>query len=297
MSGGLSAHTNDPQTQRIRSAEVAAQVSEALLLRGRLLDYLNAVMPPPLKPKRRSIQPPKHSFLQTLALGAEGWSPILKQVEVAKLDRTSSMLAGPFFTSAEYPVPGPEGWMWLPVVQLDLRDLTGLSDLELGDGLLQLWCDADFANADRGFIRVIPREDVDLGAMTPFEFVMPQFEVTPIDFELVFDVNATAVSVIAGFESLGFQCQGALLEPYTLELEDALLEPIANDLERFVALTDFRVGDLHLFGSYLPIQYSTADVDAFCLVSFPRWGSDGNAQLLVRLDGDNTSISFWESLR
>jgi hypothetical protein len=56
----------------------------------------------------------------------------------------------------------------------------------------------------------------------------------------------------------------------------------------------------HLFGSFYPIQYSTADVgnDWNCLVHFPEWGSSGNAQVFYCLyENGNMSFTFQESLR
>ena len=281
----------------VRTAAVASQVREALALRGRLVDHLNAVLPPPKKPSRKSNPAPKSSLLQTIILGAEGWTPNLKPVSAATLDRTSSILAGPFFTSDDYPIPGPEDGMWLPVIQLDLRQLTELTDLNLGDGLLQLWCDPDYDNGARDFIRIIPREDVSLAAMKSFDFVMPNFEVTPIDDEWVFDPDAEKFNVITDFESLGVQCQADYLDLYVQDLDEALIAPVAGELKRFKVLTAFEGGRLHLFGSFRPIQYSAADVDAYCLVSFPRWGSEGNAQLLVASEGQGLTYLFRESLR
>lgn len=64
-----------------------------------------------------------------------------KKIPASKTDRTSNMLCGPFFTSVEYPILSNTQQMLYPVLQLDLRDISTLGKKEIGDGLLQLWCD------------------------------------------------------------------------------------------------------------------------------------------------------------
>lgn len=282
---------------KLRTEAVAAKLSEALALRKKLIDYFTAVLPPPPMPKRRSRPAPKNELLQTISLSAEGWVPTVSTVELAHVDRTVSMIAGPFFTSADYPIPGPEDGKWLPIIQLDLRQLQGLSELNLGDGLLQLWCDANYENSDRGFVRIIPREDVIPASMTGFDFVMPDVEVTPVSSDYIVDPDAETVMVITGFESVGLQCQTGYLDLHAQDLDEQVLEPIAAEIDRFKGLVSSFGIDLQLFGSFYPIQYSAAEVDAFCLVSFPRWGSDGSAQVFAAQEGQETAYTFMESLR
>lgn len=101
-------------------------------------------------------------------------------------------------------------------------------------------------------------------------------------------VKKRLISVIRGWYLLGV---------YSDEVPEEVLTPILEDVERFQELTEVE-SNLNLIGSFYPIQYSAVDVDGFCLINFPVWGSSGNAQIIFKLyDGGDMSFSFEESLR
>lgn len=282
----------------IRSAAVEQQLVQAMALKCKLIDVLSAAARAGAEPgKRKSKKPPKtHDLLQTLNLSAEAWQPIVEEVSVTDLDRTRSMLAGPFFTSAEYPIPTSKHGMLMPVAQLDLRQLAVLGQPALGDGLFQLWCDPVFEASPREVIRVIPRAEVQPQALTSFAFVMPEFDVTPIDWDVLYDPDTEKIKVLVGFESLGMQCQTGELVVYTAGPDEEIDDAISEDLTKYKEITSFASRDIQLFGSFYPIQYSAADIGMPCLICFRSWGSDGNAQVFYA--GESVGyLRFEESLR
>lgn len=84
---------------------------------------------------------------------AIGWDISLRRVALAELSRTQSMLNGPLFTSDAYPWPTDRERLMIPIVQVDLAEVSRLSKMPLGVGLLQLW-----HGAHDMMTRVIPRE-------------------------------------------------------------------------------------------------------------------------------------------
>jgi len=76
-----------------------------------------------------------------ITYAAQTYIAEFKKIAASKADRTTNMLCGPFYISAEYPILCNKQQMLYPVLQLDLRDISTLGKEEIGDGLLQLWCD------------------------------------------------------------------------------------------------------------------------------------------------------------
>jgi hypothetical protein len=279
-----------------RSTEIKIQLAEAMRLRANLIDYLYKCLHSQ-GIKKGEVQNP---FLQTIEFSAEGFAPNLTWTAVANLDRTCSMFAGPFYTSSRHPIPVTSDRMLAPVVQLDLKEITELSGFQLGDGLLQLWCDMELMNTNRGLVRVIPRDEVIAAEMTDFDFVssLSVDDIAPMPEELTYNKEDDEVRVISGCTSVGLQCQTSyLLGVYSDEIPEEVLAPILKDIERFQEITEVE-SNLHLMGSFYPIQYSAVDVGGFCLINFPGWGSSGNAQIIFQMydDGD-MSFSFEESFR
>lgn len=283
-----------------RSPTVVAQLAESTALRTKLIDKLTAALGSSIKKSRSKKPEPKNPLLQTIELSAEGFAPILTSVPITELDRRASMLAGPFFTSPKHPIPETSNGMRLPVVQLDLSEMSELSGQELGNGLLQLWCERDWFSTSRGYMHVISGQDVKGQTLTPFDYSSPgEAESLPMPEELTFSTGWNKVDVISGYESMGLQCQTGYLQVYTEDIPDDVLDSIADDFERFQELTNLD-NKFHLFGSFYPIQYSAVDVGIGwnCLVHFPTWGSQGNAQVFYQRDAEGDIVfRFEESLR
>lgn len=103
-------------------------------------------------------------LLADVQRGGLAWKFLIEEISFKKVDRRASMLKGPFFINEEYPIPRKkDGKLMVPIVQSDLRDLSKLRGLPLGDGLLQAWW-----AWDEWECRVIPREIVRNSEPLPF---------------------------------------------------------------------------------------------------------------------------------
>ena len=213
-------------------------------------------------------------------------------------DRRSSMIVGPFFTSDEFPIPATCSGMMCPVVQIDLRTASALSGDDLRDGLLQFWYDTGDSYPSQGHIRVIPRDAVDGQAPTDFEWVAPaDLGESSLPTELWFDPDQETVKTIKGLVSTGLRSQDSYINVYWGELDEQFTDEIRERLQAFREGTEY-TNSMHLFGTFYPVQYSASDVGMKCLFHFPRWGSDGNAQLFYEVCGpDSFVFRFRESVR
>lgn len=219
------------------------------------------------------------NLINTVGLACEGFRPIWRSVSVAALDRTATMMAGPFFTSDEYPIPVTSDGAMTPVMQVDLRDMSGLTPHDFGDGLFQLWCDVGWDARTRACIRVIPRSEVSNDLMTPFDHVgFADVGTGPIPEELAYNPEYDTVLVLNGFESLGVQCQEGYLDAHASNIDPDLLSNVADDLYDFGQCVSVE-NNIHFFGSFYPIQYSASEVGDICFISLAPWGSSGNAQI------------------
>lgn len=82
--------------------------------------------------------------------------------EADKIDRTGTLVSGPFFTSVDHPWPvGAQGYLE-PLFQLDLRFASDVGGKDLGSGLLQVWMDNRSS-----FLRQIPESFVSRAVLAP----------------------------------------------------------------------------------------------------------------------------------
>jgi hypothetical protein len=278
-----------------RSAEVKENLIKANNIRSKLISKLSREMN--VEKSINSSNSTKHSFLRNLELSAEGFTPILTKTAISDADRSSSMLVGPFFTTEEYPIPCSSEGMLLPLIQLDLREISRLSNRDLGDSLLQLWIDPDWDASPRGMIRHIPREEVVTSNLTEFDYeIHLDAHQSPLPDELIYDPDYDSVNVISGYRSVGMQCQDSYFDVYAEELTEDVLNEIEKDLAKFKSLLSAS-NDLHFLGSFYPIQYSAVDMSMYCLVHFPMWAASGNAQIFYDCGDDWMVFDFQESLR
>lgn len=71
-----------------------------------------------------------------------GWDIDLKKSSLDEIERETAILNAPLYTSERHPWPrNAAGLYLLPIVQLDLAELSALSGVDLGTGLAQLWQD------------------------------------------------------------------------------------------------------------------------------------------------------------
>ncbi len=80
------------------------------------------------------------------------------------LDRSTALMAGLLFTSLQYPWPKYGGRYKEPLFQLVLEDVSRVTGIDYGAGLLQLWVGPDCYEGESGsdHFRLIPTADVSL---------------------------------------------------------------------------------------------------------------------------------------
>lgn len=284
----------------IRSTKIQQQIKTATKLRNEIINKLISSGMENLTQENLTEKKYGHPLIHTLCCAAESFKPILSSVEIINLDRRLSMLPGPFFTTYEYSIPTSESGNMLPLLQINLNELSQLRGEDFGDGLLQIWCDPDWQVNEREFIRIIPSEELILENLTEFDLFDEKysFESNPIPDEWTYDYTLENVMVITGYESLGIHAQTSRLENFG-DFPEEYFDLIFDKLENFKKITE-QDSEFHLFGSFYPIHYDSSELEAKwnCLVSFSDWGVMGNAQVFYYLSKDGSmSVYLRESLR
>ena len=291
-----------------RSAAIKIQLKEAVELRSKLIATLNELLNSNEVSSEHAKVSDKNQFLYNLELSAEGFVPILDQVSINEVDRACSMIAGPFFVTEEYPIPSTNegemlpfdsssaGGMMLPLLQLNLQEISALSEKDFGDGLLQLWIDPNTSDQSPiNLVRVIPRSEINLGKLLSFDYE-PHQDVynsnIPLDF--LYEVGDQEVKIITGYRSTGMQCQSEYIDLYAEYIPEEIMKIITDDVQRFKSLLS-GCNEFHVLGSFHPIQYSAVDVGMSCLVEFPIWGPSGKSQILYAHGSDWMNFDFMES--
>jgi hypothetical protein len=180
------------------------------------------------------------------------------------------MLCGPLYCSKEFPHPiNRNGTKLIPILQIDLKWLSGVSEKQLGHKMLQLWFDHELTDSDCGIIRQIPLDDMRLDSLIEF------------DEEIWSDNNRQWIpgSWIYPFEKSVRQITGVISYGFTVpesDIENILMEHYydsGGDFhdELFEDLMDFQCGsfalndkcttdlECHLFGDFYPIQMAATD--------------------------------------
>jgi len=192
--------------------------------------------------------------------------------------------------------------MLYPVLQLDLRDISALGKEEIGDGLLQLWCDT---LSLEGVVRVVPRNKILEEAMVPFVFEVPklcfgggEFNGFPLPSWFNLDPFSDSIDVIDSCTPGPFESQLDCSD-YGRYLNQLLDKNLRNDLEKFVLISKEKTFEnLTFFGTFPAVQYDSSDTNAFCLLSISDWGSSGSAEIFYKLNPDGaTEYSFFSCVR
>lgn len=237
-----------------------------------------------------------HDLLREVELTAESFKLTLKECAAKEVDRRTSMLTGPFFTSTEFPIPkAPSGPMF-PVVQLELDELSAAAHETLGDGLLQLWYDVGL---QKEYIRVIPLTKVYGQEMTEFDWSSNAGDYFPLPGYWSLDPVGNRVQIIRGLTSAGVQSHASSIEACYWQVADDEPSWLWTLLQLFFQNTPYKFGSkVRMLGVFYPIQYSASDVDMNCLISIADWGSSGGAQIFYKTSkGQETQFSFRSCVR
>ena len=290
-----------PMFKVSRSPSVLRQIAEASKLKSALVMQIKEEFPLAFVDKTSY----EHKLLRTVELSNESFDAIVAAQNPNQVDRTASMLPGPFFTSEAYPIPvGKNGKAMTPIVQVDLCWASKFIDERLGNDLVQVWYDrAKF----EGYLRVIPRKLLNISNMTEFELkIGKRYNTFPVPYHWESYLQGGNVTQIVGVISRGIRSQTSSLEMYR-EGSDFLRERLSSELikslKTFEKITryEFSGADapVGFGGTFYPIQYSAVDANRPCLlVTSGDWGASGGAQIFYNISPEGlVDFSFWDCLR
>jgi len=154
----------------VRIAPYKALFHEACMLARKCQHYIADNYS---KSESRFELPQLEGLLRDVQRGGMAWKLDVSEKPFKDVDRRGSMLKGPFFITEEYPIPREpydDKRLMAPIIQADLRELSKLRGLPLGDGLLQVW-----SVTGQWETRVIPRHVVDNDKPLPFPTDIDEF--------------------------------------------------------------------------------------------------------------------------
>ncbi len=213
--------------------------------------------------------------------------------KLSRKNRTQPLISGPLYTSEKYPWPmGKAGQPLEPICQLNLAETGSVAQIELGNGLLQLWMDGS-----DGVLREIPNDDVslDLLAVVPEEITKFVWKHTMADriYESMDPWTHGYVITGTGKRALTIPSTLINLDLFEPEFTCKSVDKAYFSLDRLKKngmLSPSDSGHFSYFGNFDPIQYNESEKDdaLFLMESGDifTWGDCGNAQLFYRIIQD-----------
>lgn len=232
-----------------------------------------------------------NDIYQEILNSSEGFNVSFKRSHYEQVDRTCSMLSGPFFTSENHPAPlGKNGYTMHPIVQIDLSILSRAFNIDLGTGLLQLWFDLS-TNID--VIRTISRNEIARTNTTPFNVNPVKVnEAFPLPHWLDLDPVNNGVSTIKGLTSFGLECTSDLSEVAPSAAPNEWLQTLLAVYYRLTS-NNAASSNIQIGGMLQTIQYNPSEVPMRQLLRFFDWGSTGSAEIFFKTnDGSSPEFTF-----
>jgi hypothetical protein len=227
------------------------------------------------------------------------WVPELQKVPPREVDRKGDLLLGPLFCSAENPWPHKDGQPMIPLLQIDLANASRLGGVELGNGLLQVFCPVEDNLGQKIYDRVIERDSVTSEALTD----APSFSDDIKGFASVgWAQTSSNDRRLYGGECL--QITGYAEKRFTLWMPSPIadehdLTDLDPDLRAkiqefdeiiFINADAWSPGGFHLFGTFYPIQYYPAARDKVFFTLESEHGfnfGEGQAQIFYSFYKDH----------
>ena len=218
------------------------------------------------------------------------WIPDIQMVSPKEVDRKRDMLLGPLFCSAEDPWPDRDGEPMIPLAQIDLANASSIGGVDVGNGLLQVFCPVKDKLGQRIYTRVIERESVTGGALTDAPTFSDDFKgFASVGWAQTSSENRTLYGgeclQITGYTEKKFTLwMPSLFDGYDLTNLDADMRAKIDEFERIISSNSdaWSPGGFHLFGTFYPIQYypDERDIVLFTLESEHGFNfGDGQAQI------------------
>ena len=259
-------------------------------------------------------------FLGDAERGGMAWKFITERVSFKEVDRCKSMVTGPFFITHKYPLPATnEGKFFLPCIQADLRALSKLRGLPLGNGLLQ----AFYADND-SMVRVIPRSVVNRQEPLPFptdielfdqsiQFLIESWMKDPepsIQFHTLPEPGMWEDMVAERMGRMGADVStDEKLGRTTIEFKNELTDEELEENEppaayaRLIEIVELLEGTKpwgdQVFGSFHGIHSRPREIDADCLFAFESeffcFSGAGNSHVMYEFIDGKPSFYFTEA--
>lgn len=231
--------------------------------------------------------------------GKWAWSPDIEKVPPEKIDRKGELLLGPLFCSIENPWPENEGEPMIPMAQIDLDNASKLCRVDLGTGLLQVFCPVNDKQGQDIYTRVIDRDSVtseELTDVPPFSDDAEGFASVAWAQKNSFhrDQYGGDCLQITGYTKKKFTLwmPSPISEEHSLAKVDAVLREKIEEFEKIVSSNSdaWSPGGFHLFGTFYPIQYYPGDRDSVLFTLESEHGfnfGDGQAQIFYKFYEDH----------
>ena len=307
------------QWEIIKSKDTRSQVSAASLLMHEITFELNSIKSSQYAGKLENLD----ALILAIGLSQESFDPIFEMREIdydlkdnwTYADRTSSMISGPFYTSNKY----TRDKSWMPIVQIDLCELTGLKNMNFGKGLLQLWypIGADPSDTSNAIIVFIPKSEISQDLLTPWKFFYDpepcEINISPVppEWGAFFWIMEGCTHIIKGVVSRGIRCPDGCIEAKLKLIESTISKDLNLKIRKFVDICKFtrplspkgEMIELGLFGTFQfdkdELQpYDAIDIGLMCLINIVGWDETGQAQLFYQLSDDGSITykfrDYWE---
>lgn len=120
--------------------------------------------------RRRMIDDGAHpdstAWEECLSTGSWAWVADFRRVAPWDVDRTRDVLLGPLFSSLAHPWPEGDGSPMIPLAQFDLENASKVGGVDLGSGLLQLFCRQSDRLGRNIAVRVLEKSAIHAEALT-----------------------------------------------------------------------------------------------------------------------------------
>ncbi len=218
------------------------------------------------------------------------WIPDIQMVSPDEVDRKRGMLLGPLFCSAEEPWPEDDGEPMIPLAQIDLENASSLGGVDVGNGLLQVFCPVKDKLGQRIYTRVIERESVTSEALTEAPTFSDDIKgFASVGWAQTSSENRTLYGdrclQITGYTEKKFTLwMPSLFDGYDLTNLDADMRAKIDEFEKIISSNSdaWSPGGFHLFGTFYPIQYYPDERDKVLFTLESKHGfnfGDGQAQI------------------
>lgn len=234
-----------------------------------------------------------------LASAAWAWVPDFQELLPGEVNRRGDMLLGPFFCSADNPWPDDDGQPMIPLAQINLDNASSIGRVDLGTGLLQVFCRVNDRRGQATYERVIDRESVisqDLTEPANFSDDISGFASLAWAQEGSSDRSSYGEKClqITGYTEKKFTLwmPSPIADEHDLSTADAALKAKIVEFDQIIAKNsdDWSPGGFHLFGTFYPIQYYPAERDKVLFTLESNHGfnfGDGQAQIFYKLYEDD----------